>query len=58
MSEYNSTLFQFKSEIDVLEQTRKVVLEENGNDFILKNDFCMVVVDRKKAVIKRTCMPS
>ena len=53
MSEYNSTLFQFKSEIDVLEQTRKVVLEENGNDFILKNDFCMVVVDRKKAVIKK-----
>ena len=53
MNEYSGKLFRFEPEIDALEQTGKVVLEENGDDFILKNDACMVIIDRKRAVIKK-----
>ena len=53
MSEQNGKMFRFEPETDALEQTGKVVLEEKGDDFILKNDACMVVIDRKMAVIKK-----
>lgn len=47
------TPFEFEPEIDPLVQEGKVALEENDNEFILKNDYCKVVIDKKKAVIKK-----
>ncbi len=47
------TPFTFEPEIEPLVQTGKVVLEENDSEFILKNDYCKVVIDKKKAVIKK-----
>lgn len=48
-----STPFQFEPEIEALEKTGKVELEDNGSEYILKNDYCKVVIDKKKAVIKK-----
>ena len=47
------TPFTFVPEIEPLKQEGKVILEENENEFILKNDDCKIIIDKKKAVIKK-----
>ena len=47
------TPFTFEPEIEPLGQTGKVILEDNGDTYTLKNDYCKVVIDKQKAVIRK-----
>ena len=49
------TPFEFSAEIDPLEQTGKVSLSENedGTCYILKNDDCMVIINKSNANIEQ-----